>query len=1273
MSSRTGPGVPFFLRPYVKKAERWVRKGCVGDIEFSESTYQVLVKDPETGEEVWAFLQLDGVEVRDAFCACEGEVEEGSSGSGMQGCCHLAAAWLRILRGGEEPLHRRFRKSLWHQLCRLYADKLGDEPDVLKRVGKEGYAAFSAGGKQICTLTGRTAAARKRLKQLLYNRQAPTEETSIKFSNLSHEELLLWRTGKPSADLRYELAFWSDLAKWMLWMQEEGLAYTVTLEPSSTSHLPSQEALPNRIRVAFAELEADFYISLANWPAIIPSLATVKTPLQVIDERQQGIAAIVYHSDEAALEIVPRHVEGGGVPSAADGEAILLDDDWRYLPGVGFLAMSPHQLLEHPWLTGRAVDALLTEHTALVSQLLEPGCTLHPDPVTISYHLEFDADAALHIRAYVLEPGDLSEAGAALFGQWAYLSGDGFYRLEGVHFADAHVVVRAEELPDFIARQRAWLNQQVGFHTHISSLEEQLTHTLDAAGVLTLQQLPQAQVVPGVGVQRDFGNWFYVEGEGFYAKALPMGARPVRAGIGVSAEQIPLFIRMHTEELHLVKGFFAATCPVAKGGVSVSWAPIGHADSVTVAPAYELSEQYRGCRVRFFSEYAYVAGEGFSELPAALRLPESYRQPMTLVGEELERFLAYQLAEVRPLALQLDPRLVAASNLRLEIGDLNEEEATPGWYRLRLSFVSDAGSVAVQEVWQALQRKKKYLCSAAGLLDLSAETFAWLRAVRRQRFVATNILLLSALELIRLQALADIPAPKVAPARALLSALLDFHVTPPPPQTSLKSSLRPYQQLGVQWLWALYTRGLSGLLCDDMGLGKTHQAMALLDLVLHEGGGSGAPRYALVVCPTSVIYHWQDKLHSFLPDIPVHTFYGSSRRLPLLHQSTGILLTSYGVARNEGERLATLPFTVAVFDEIQIAKNHRSRIYAVLQTLQAHMRLGMTGTPIENHLRELKALFDLTLPTYLPGERDFREYFVKPIEKEGDHDRRRLLSRLIKPFVLRRKKEEVLTDLPPKIEELLYCSLLPNQRVLYNDVLAQSRATLLHQLETSAEPIPYLHIFTILSSLKQICNHPAAYLKEPATYRDHPSGKWDLFVELLHEARHSGQKVLVFSHYLAMLDIMARYLDEQGVGFSLLKGDTRDRAQQVARFQTDPACEVFLGSLQAAGTGIDLTAATVVIHYDRWWNAAKERQATDRAYRIGQSRGVQVFKLVTKDSFEERIDALIFSKGQLLEEVVTADDHQLLKQLDRRELLELLRQVDTSRGVAAAMPIDDDL
>jgi SNF2 family DNA or RNA helicase len=290
----------------------------------------------------------------------------------------------------------------------------------------------------------------------------------------------------------------------------------------------------------------------------------------------------------------------------------------------------------------------------------------------------------------------------------------------------------------------------------------------------------------------------------------------------------------------------------------------------------------------------------------------------------------------------------------------------------------------------------------------------------------------------------------------------------------------------------------------------------------------------------------------------------------------------------------------------------------------------------------------------MPSENKFRDTFVTPIERDQDEEKKMLLTQLIKPFVLRRRKKEVLDELPEKTEDLSYCDLSEEQRNLYNETLEQNREAVIQQLNNSEQAIPYMHVFSILTRLKQICDHPALIHKDPQNYAKYTSGKWELFIELLAEARSSGHKVVIFSQYLYMLDIMEQYMQNQGWGYAQIRGDTIDRKAELKRFSEDPNCVIFLGSLQAAGLGIDLTAANVVILYDRWWNAARENQAIDRVHRLGQKWAVSVFKLITKGTIEEKIDKRIYRKGRLMEEVVTSDDQAALKKFTRSELIELL-------------------
>ena len=516
------------------------------------------------------------------------------------------------------------------------------------------------------------------------------------------------------------------------------------------------------------------------------------------------------------------------------------------------------------------------------------------------------------------------------------------------------------------------------------------------------------------------------------------------------------------------------------------------------------------------------------------------------------------------------------------------------------------------------------------------------------------MLRLTTLEWIRLFAFEQMTPPEDEKAQELWK---QFHAMQSPTIPNLEgllSILRPYQETGLHWLWFLYSYHLSGLLCDEMGLGKTHQAMALLAAV----SKNNPDLKFLVVCPTSVIFHWQDLLSRFLPKLRICTYYGMNRTLDQFAEKYDLILTSYGTLRSEKETLSNYPFAVAIFDEIQNAKNHLSQTHKALKSIEATTRIGLTGTPIENNLLELKALFDVVLPGYMPTETVYKELFVNPIEKQQDQERKQLLSRLIDPFVLRRKKADVLLELPEKVETISYAPLSDEQKKLYQDVYESSRTHLIQELNDASKPTPYLHVFALLTKLKQICDHPALYLNEPLNYMHHSSGKWDLFIELLQETRASNQKLVVFSQYLGMLDIIEDHLKREKIGFATIRGSTRNRKEQVIRFRDDPTCEVFVGSLQAAGVGIDLISASVVIHYDRWWNPAKENQATDRVHRMGQSRGVQVFKLVTRDTLEEALHTLIEKKLTLAEGILGYDDQTEFKILSREDLIELLQTLE---------------
>lgn len=1252
---------PDNLKKYQREAEKALQSGVVQDIEFSSSTYQVLVNDEQASQSYWVFLQLEGEgEIRDAFCSCD-------QWSESSGCIHQAIAYLSLFKNFKLPLHERFARSLWNQLCFLYEERLGVNPEILKKISPETYFYQTESGKKIFYIKALQPAAVEFLEKTITKRSVETEETSLKFSNLSHEDISLWRAGKPNPQLRYSLSFWSDIAKWLMNKQEEGLIYEISFKYS-------KKGLPNWFQINFEDVAVGFYVSEANLPTIIESLKTVNSPLVVYNAGHKAIGRIRYDKKEQVLYVEEKNETKKRLTKGLKNVEKIRFSGWSFIPGYGFNAEEPHELLKTPELSGEEIAHVLTDHSRLISSLLIDH-HVYREPTALSYHLQFDSDWNLHIFAYLFEPGDLTTGDAWLIENWAYLDDDGFYAVEGNRFGYAEVVISQYQISDFVSQNRGWLNSQEGFQTHVRSIEYQLTYQLSPSNRLTFSRtLSKSKEGPN---QQDFGAWVYLEGHGFYSKTAGSFSYFLKPGVSLSPEQIPLFIRMNSDELHLIPKFFCRYCPVTKVSIKIELTDKG---KVKITPEYELLPTDRTKSIRLFDDFIYLEDEGFYELPPELHLPEKFRNVVELEGEDLIFFLTYEIETLVKYISTVDPKLLKHKEIKLVTNFIEPvSEKGRGWYRFRFFYQTPTGLISVNELLQTVNKKNPFSFFEAGLIDLRDKRYNWLKTLPKERFEKdSETVLITSLEFMRLNALDPIELLRVGEEQVLQNAsmildnLTQLHANDQPNIGGLVSHLRSYQEVGVQWLWFLYRQQLSGLLCDDMGLGKTHQAMALLASVANffRIHAEGSQHHFLIVCPTSVIYHWQEKLQQFLPGLRVCSFYGTKRSLESFHHEFDVLLTSYGILRNEKELLSKVSFEVAIFDEIQIAKNQFSRVYAALTSIKAQMKVGLTGTPIENHLRELKSLFDIILPSYMPGDADYREFFIKPIEKEFDHQRKEYLNRLIRPFILRRKKEDVLKELPEKIEEIAYCDLMPYQQQLYTEVLQQRRHHLIEELKNNSSSIPYMHIFALLSSLKQICNHPAVYLKQTENYKQYQSGKWELFLEILREARESQQKVVIFSQYLGMMDIIESYLSEEKIGYAALRGATLNRKEQLRLFNHDPNCEVFVGSLHAAGLGIDLTAGSIVIHYDRWWNAARENQATDRVHRIGQVRGVQVFKLVTKGTFEEKIDEMIIRKGKLMEDVVGVDDLNSFKSFSRTELMELLELADSTQEHLTDFNID---
>jgi superfamily II DNA or RNA helicase len=1222
---------PPFVREYREIAQALMNANAVGEPFFSKGTYQFEVQE-KGKKKAFPFIQMkDDGEVTDSFCSCK------VSESG-HGCPHLAAAYLQVFNGHEEPLHVRYRRSLWNRLFQMSSKRHGYDSSCLKKEKEGIYICESKTKKPLFSIETKTPKAKSKLEEIVAERPVETEETSIKFSNLSVDEISQYRAGKATHGLLFELSFWSDLAKWLMLLEEKKEPYEIEFEGAP---------LPHQVTLKFPGLGIWFYISDVNWPWIIPALSTVDSPLKVFDSEEESIEKIAYDDEARVLRIVHKGTFRGG---ESDFTGVPVGD-YLYVEGKGFYRRRNDPVLSQDVVPSEKIAAVLNESSKLVQSFLP----IFPDKRNGHYQLHFDSHGNLHIELYVFEPGDMKSERAACFVPWAYVPDRGFYLLEEWLFEGKEKVVPKAEVADFINRHRLWLHNFPGFQTHLGSLESHLTYQLSPEGDLFFDA--ELNFSENYEQTHHFDEWVYIKGQGFYMKKEARGRLPIHPGLRVPKGEISSFISAHKEELEQVQNFYCSTSPIQKMGLNIS---LGENGLITILPKIEYAPGANPAALKRFGDYFYTEQKGFSEIPPAVRLPERYQNPIVIQPPQEAAFLAYELEPLKPYILEIDPRLVAPENLKLKIRRIVPSKKKRGqeWH-VDLAYFSERGMIDIFAIWDAFQEKKRHLFSQAGLLYLKEPRFNWIRQLQKKKLDRKKGLVrLNTMEWIRLSVLEPIEEPTEPQTRKLLQELNSLETDRILDVSRLKATLRPYQEQGLNWLWFLYCHGLSGLLCDDMGLGKTHQTMALLAAVVNEDEDK-TNKY-LVVCPTSVIYHWQELLKRFLPDIRVCTYYGLERTLEDFEENYDLILTSYGILRTGRDNLKSHRFEVAIFDEIQIAKNHASQTHKALRSIPAQMRLGLTGTPIENRLRELKSLIDIVLPSYMPPDPIFRDVFVNPIEKNQDAEKKALLGRLVKPFILRRKKSEVLTDLPEKIEEIAYCDLSSEQKELYKQIAFKMRNTVYQELKENVKPVSFVHVFSALSTLKQICDHPSLVLNDTKNYHAHHSGKWDLFVELLNEARDSGQKVVIFSQYIEMLAIIESYLKKKGIGFATIKGSTRDRPEQLRRFREDPACEVFVASLLAAGVGIDLTVASIVIHYDRWWNPAKENQATDRVHRIGQNRGVQVFKLVTKHSIEEHIHQMIERKKGLLEDIIGQEDQ--ITYLSRDELLQVFEKMFSELG-----------
>lgn len=471
-----------------------------------------------------------------------------------------------------------------------------------------------------------------------------------------------------------------------------------------------------------------------------------------------------------------------------------------------------------------------------------------------------------------------------------------------------------------------------------------------------------------------------------------------------------------------------------------------------------------------------------------------------------------------------------------------------------------------------------------------------------------------------------------------------------PIPTEIQAKLRNYQSDGVNWLERLRFMRLNGILADDMGLGKTLQAI----IALTHNKADNPKALSIVVCPTSLVYNWKEEFNKFNPDfrtLPVDGTPAQRKKLLEDIKKFDVVVTSYSLLQKDIEFYQNVDFSYIILDEAQHIKNRGTRNAKSVKNLKGSHRLILTGTPIENSLEELWSLFDFLMPGLLSSyDRFVEKYIRKP--QTGVNKNLEVLKRKLSPFILRRMKKDVLDDLPPVTDIVYHCHLSPEQLQLYRAYAESAREELSQLVKKEGFEKVQIHVLSTLTRLKQICCHPAIFAKDKPEIGD--SAKYDMLLELLQNLMESKHKTVIFSQYTRMLNIIRQDLQKQGIRFEYLDGSTKNRLDIVNKFNDDANIPIFLVSLKAGGSGLNLVGADTVIHYDMWWNPAVENQATDRVHRIGQKNSVSSYKLVTLGTIEEKILELQDRKRGLVKKIINTDEEAISK-LTWEEVLELLQ------------------
>ncbi|MEG1542506.1 MAG: DEAD/DEAH box helicase [Victivallaceae bacterium] len=1047
-------------------------------------------------------------------------------------------------------------------------------------------------------------------ESLKITRKTPTHHFAIKAKNNDSYNRLILSIQNPTSTnellLLFQLMFFE---KWIFEFREDETGLPLIVKAESTNYT------------------VDLCISSSDFLSVFaPHLEKISTNLEIFPKKLKMKAARI---DLSSQDLIYSW-ETKPVPAFFSEDSVKPLGDLRYLSG-GMILLPMKQEYS---ISCEDIEKSSPEFKKFLSEHIP----FFKEAVPVHYEILISKNTTFHGIPYLFTPRDLTEKGFSINDRLAYIENKGFYKLKSTFGQKPEsLFINKDRMEDFLDNYTS-SDALLDLKIFNSSAPQELEF-----GVSPLRQIFFHSREPSLSDPNYvFGKWTFYPEKGFFRNDLNLSR--IQSGLIIEPEQLDDFIAENETELKKISGFFFDQ----KISVNDVHLKIKRDDRNKYL---SVKTFIANAALTLFRDYMYIEDHGFHKIPEQLKILCLSVREGKIDYTNTPEFLS--LPFIQDHLESDDVYLKKPKHHSLVI---NQWEKHPGYIKTNFTFKTDLGSISFKEIVNKLKKKKLFLFSNAGFLNLQEEPFYILKSLNMGESSHENneSCFLSITDFLKLDALiptslaSDIA---ISPQnKEIYQQLKDFCLPEDVNLSCVKHHLRPYQKNGLLWLWFLYKHGLSGMLCDEMGLGKTHQSVALLDLAARTLKQENKPIYFLIACPTSVVSHWESVIKEYLPNLSL-TIFCNTKHIRTI-STADIVITSYGtLRRNHVAFLNQRSPNIAVFDEIQIAKNKNSQIHKILARINAHMKLGLTGTPIENNLYEFKNLLEIILPGYIPDP-IFKEFFLKQFKdspKQKDE-----LIKITRPFILKRTKKQVLPNLPDKVNITYPFNLSSEQKQLYSGLLDRKRDALLQDLSEPNTVLPYFHIFSILNQLKQICDHPAVYLKTPGEYKKHASGKWDLFVDVLHQALNENKKIVIFSQYLAMLEIFKLYFEEIGISYASIQGKTRNRKEEIERFRINPDCKIFMGSLLASGVGINLTAGSTVIMYDRWWNPAKENQALDRVHRIGQKNTVFIYKLIAKNTVEERIDSLIQRKLELFRDFIPDADANVIHMLNRDDLITLL-------------------